>query len=199
VRFDAIRAMERRGDESVEVMLVDGGSLVLRGGRAAGDGFRGIYVDDARYGRVLVSWGAFARVGFSRSGSGPAYGDYAPGRALRGSVTTRDGRLLAGRLVFDLDESEVTETLDAPWRGVTYMIPFEQIAWIALPEGRGPARVKLAGGEELPLERVGDLGPGHAGMLVFGEGGGRAEYVPWEGVARIELAGRAAPATGAVE
>ena len=48
-----------------------------------------------------------------------------------GSVTTRDGRRLAGRLVFDLDESETTETLDAPSQGVDYTLPFGRIASIA--------------------------------------------------------------------
>jgi len=36
------------------------------------------------------------------------------GRPLTGKVITRSGRRLAGRLVYDLDESETTETLDAP-------------------------------------------------------------------------------------
>ncbi len=72
-------------------------------------------------------------------GSGPAYGDFPPGRPLTGSVTTRDGRRLAGRLVYDLDESETTETLDAPSQGVDYTIPFGLIASIVLPgrEERG--------------------------------------------------------------
>ena len=67
---------------------------VLSGTREVGHGNRGIYVDDRRYGRVLISWD-----GSSASTSRP----------LTGNVTT-----LAGRLVYDLDESETTERLDAP-------------------------------------------------------------------------------------
>lgn len=89
----------------------------------AGFKHRGIYVDDPRYGRVLVSWGAFERIDFSAGGSGPAYNDFAWGRPLTASVTTRGGRRLTGRLVYDLDESETTETLDAPSQGVDYTIP----------------------------------------------------------------------------
>ena len=96
-------------------------------------------MDDRRYGRVLVSWDAFERVDFSPGGSGPAYDDFPPGRPLTGGVTTRAGRRLAGRLVYDLDESETTETLDAPSQGVDYTIPFGLIASIVLP---GPRRAR---------------------------------------------------------
>jgi hypothetical protein len=61
----------------------------------------------------------------------------------RFSVGRNDaGRRLAGRLVYDLDESEVTETLDAPSQGVNYTIPFGLIASIVLPnaEERGGQR-----------------------------------------------------------
>jgi hypothetical protein len=140
---------------------------------------------------VLVSWDAFERVEFSPGGRGPAYGDFPPGGPLTGSITTRAGRRLAGRLVYDLDESEVTETLDAPSQGVDYTIPFGLIASIVLPgsEERGAqrARVTLHSGEELQLERTGDLGEGNAGMLIFVDGRQRPEYVPWTDVERVDL------------
>jgi hypothetical protein len=67
---------------------------------------------------------AFERVDFSPGGTGPAYDVSPPGHPLTGSVITRSGRHLVGRLVYDLDESETTETLDAPSQGVDYTIPF---------------------------------------------------------------------------
>ena len=163
----------------------------LRTRATVGHGNRGIYVDDGRYGRVLISWDAFERVDFSPGGSGPAYGDFPPGRPLAGSVTTRDGRRLAGRLVYDLDESETTETLDASSEGVDYTIPFGLITSIVPPgrEGRGAqrARVILRDGEELQLERTGDLGERNAGMLIFVDGRERPEYVPWTDVEQVDL------------
>ena len=183
LRFDTIRSIARRSRDSSLVTLLDGREIVLSDTREVGHGNRGIYVDDRRYGRVLISWDAFERVDFSPGGSGPAYGDFPPGRPLTGSVTTRDGRRLAGRLVYDLDESETTETLDAPSQGVDYTIPFGLIASIVLPgpEERGAERAKvtLHSGEELQLERAGDLGEGNAGMLIFVDGRQRPEYVPW--------------------
>jgi hypothetical protein len=191
LRFDTIRSIARRSRSSSHVTLLDGREIVLSGTREVGEGNRGIYVDDPRYGRVLISWDAFERVDWSPGGSGPAYGDFPPGRPLTGTVTTRDGRRLAGRLVYDLDESETTETLDAPSQGVDYTIPFGLIASIVPPgpdeRGAQRARVTLHSGEELQLERTGDLGDGNAGMLIFVDGGPRPEYVPWTDVEQVDL------------
>jgi hypothetical protein len=191
LRFDTIRSIARRSRDSSLVTLLDGRETVLSGNREVGHGNRGIYVDDRRYGRVLISWDAFDRVDFSPGGSGPAYGDFPPGRPLTGSVTTRAGHRLAGRLVYDLDESETTETLDGPSQGVDYTIPFGLIASIVPPgrEERGAphARVTLHDGEELQLERTGDLGDANAGMLIFVDGHQRPEYVPWTDVEQVDF------------
>jgi hypothetical protein len=140
---------------------------------------------------VLVSWEAFERLDFSPGGTGPAYGDFPPGRPLTGSVITRSGRHLAGRLVYDLDESETTETLDAPSQGVDYTIPFGLIASIMLPgleERAAPrARVTLRSGEELHLELAGDLGERNAGMLIFLDARQRPDYVPWTEVQQVDF------------
>jgi hypothetical protein len=196
LRFDTIRSIARRSRDSAQVTLLDGRQMVLSGAPDVGHENRGIYVDDPRYGRVLISWDAFERVDLSPGApgntgdTGPAYGDFPPGRPLMGSVTTRDGRRLAGRLVYDLDESETTETLDAPSQGVNYTIPFGLIASI-VPSGREErgvqhARVTLQSGEELQLERAGDLGAGNAGLLIFVDGQ-RPEYVLWSDVEQVDL------------
>ncbi len=182
LRFDTIRSIARGSRDSSLVTLLDGRKIALSGIEVVGDGNpRGLYVDDRRYGRVLISWDAFERVDFSPGGSGPAYGAFPPGHPLTGSVTTRAGRRLAGRLVYDLDESETTETLDAPSQGVDYTIPFALIASIV------PPRVTLHDGEELQLERTGDLGEGNAGMLIFVDGSQRPEYVPWTDVQQVDF------------
>ena len=191
LRYETIGSITRTSRDTALVMLLDGREMALSGTRAVGNSNRGIYVDDVRYGRVLVSWDAFERVDFSPGGSGPGYADYSPGRALAGSVTTRAGRRLTGRLVYDFDESETTETLDAALPGVDYNIPFSRIASI-VPNGRegrwAPyATVILLGGEELQLERTGDLGDRNAGVLVFADSHERPDNVPWADVARIDF------------
>ena len=190
VRFDSIAAIARDSRDSSVVTLLDGSEVVLSG-REVGEGNRGIYVDDRRYGRVLIFWRTFERVDFSPGASGPAFDDFPPGQPLAGRVTTRDGRRLEGRLVYDLDESETVETLDARSRGVNYNIPFGLIASILLPgpdETRaGRANVVLHSGETLELEMTGDLAAGTAGMSIFGVGSAGPEYVPWIDVASIEF------------
>ncbi len=187
-RLDAVRSIERRGPSRSLVTLLDGTELLLSGTSDLGRNNRGLYVDDRRYGRVLIPWEVFERVDFDQAGSAPAYDDFPPGGPLRGSVSTRSGRRLLGRLVFDLDESETTETLDAPSEGVDYTLLFGLIASITLPAGPGSATVTLHSGEELRLERAGDLSDENGGMLVFAaEGRAAPDYVPWADVARIDF------------
>ena len=183
LRFDAIQSIVRRSPESCLVTLRDGGEVELSGIR----GDLGVYVNDPRYGRVLVSWETLEKVDFSPGGAGPVYADFPKGLPLKGSVTTVAGKRLAGRLVYDLDESETTETLDAPADGVDYTIPFGLVASVVVPPGPARARVTLQGGEELELQRTGDVGKQNAGLLVFADGAARPEYVPWSDVQRVDF------------
>ncbi len=188
VRFDAVHTIWRHSDDSSRVLLRDGRELLLSGTRAAGHGNRGIYVDDPRYGRILVSWDAFRHVEFIAADKGqieraPAYSDFPVGRPLTGNVATRGGRRLTGRIIYDLDESETTQTLDAPLQGVNFTIPFGLIASIKLADSDQPGTeqtlVVLHSGERLQLERQGDLGPDNAGLLILSDDGQGPEYVPW--------------------
>jgi hypothetical protein len=191
VRFDSIRSIARGAGDTTVATLDDGREVVFSNAPEVGDANRGIHVDDPRYGRVQVSWDVFERVDFGPGGSGSAYSDFPPGHPLSGRVTTSDGRRLAGRLVYDLNESETSETLDAPFRGVDYRIPFCLVASI-LPRSSGEqadahhAKVMLRDGEELQLERAGDLGDRNSGLLIFVDGQ-RSEYVPWADVEQVDF------------
>jgi hypothetical protein len=180
-----IRAIEKRSSSSSRVYLRDGRDVTLSGTNDVNRSNRGIFVDDPRYGRVLVSWEAFERVDFSDGGSGPGYGDYPAGAPLSGTVTVADGRRLTGRLVYDLDESETTEMLDGEWRDIDYSIPFGLVAAV-VPRGNA-SRVILRSGEELVLEGTADVSPDNAGMLVFAGGSENPTYVPWRDVERIDF------------
>jgi hypothetical protein len=188
--FSTVRSITRRSGNSSLVTLLDGREIELSGNRQGGEGNRGVYVDDPRYGRVLVSGDAFERVDFRHGGTAAAYDEFPPGRPLTGSIMTRSGGRLSGRLVYDLDESEITETLDAPSQGVDYTISFALIASIVpggLAGGDDPASVTLRSGEELRLAAAGDLAAENGGMLIFPEGGQPPQYVPWADVERVEL------------
>jgi hypothetical protein len=191
LRFNTVRSIARHSDESSIVTLLDGREIILSDTQDSGaDRGYGMYVDELRYGRVLISWDVFERVDFSPGGSSPAYGDFPTGRPLTGNVTTRSGRRLAGRLVYDLDESENTETLDAPSQGVTYNIPFGLIDSVVLPEKGDAERAKvtLHSGEVLEPDLDGDLGGRNAGMLIFvGDDRKKPEYVRWNEIKQIHF------------
>jgi hypothetical protein len=191
LRYDTIRSIVRHARNAARVILRDGGEVVVSNSPEAGQGHRGVYVEDRRYGRVLIPWDAFERVDFSSSDSGPGYADFPPGRSLAGTVVTSAGRRLAGRLVYDFDESETSDTFDLSDGDVSFNIPLGRIASI-VPRPRGgdkvlSATITLHGGEELHLERNGDLGKTNAGMLIFVGSREHPEHVPFSDVERIEL------------
>lgn len=180
-----IRTIERRSSRSSRVVLRDGREVVLSDTNDVDDSNRGIYVEDPRFGRVLISWDAFERVDFSDGGSGPAYSDYPPGRPIAGTVTTAAGEKLSGRIVWDLDESETTEMLDGESRDIDYSIPFSLVASV-VPRGDS-SRVVLRSGVELVLEGSVDVGEDNAGLLVFVSGRERPSYVRWSDVERVDF------------
>ena len=191
LRFDTVRSIARHSEESSLVTLPDGREIVVSDTQEAGDGNRGTYVDDRRFGRVMISWTAFERVDFTPGGSGPAYGDFPAGRPLTAGVTTRDGRHLSGTLVYDLDESETSDTLDAESHGVDYTIPFRLIASVVPLEpaagGAHRAKVRLHSGEELQLKGSADVGRSHAGLLIYAPGRKHPEYVRWDELRQIDF------------
>ena len=182
-----LTSIERRSRRSSTVTLRSGREMVLDGTNDVDDDNRGIFVEDARFGRVLVPWDAFERVDFSEPGpSGPAYDDFKPGGPLRGTVTDVDGDKFSGRIVYDLDEAQTWEILNGDWRDVEYNIPFSLVKSI-VPRGGDSSRVTLKGGEEVTLEDAADVGDGNDGILVIPDGGGDGTYIDWDDVERIDF------------
>ncbi len=185
IEMGKIRAIEREGFRASRVFLKDGREVVLRGTNDVNDDNRGIFVDDPRYGRVLVSWEAFERVDFEEGGSGPGYDDFPPLGPLRGTVATRDGKAHKGYVVFDVDESRGWEMLDGDRDGVTYSIPFAEVASVA-PAGSSRSKVVLRGSrEEITLEKSTDVTDRNAGAFVLA--GEKKTHVPWSEISRIDF------------
>ena len=118
--------------------------------------------------------------------SGPSYADFEPARELEGTVEERGGKSHAGRIVFDLDESESWEFLNGDDRDVEYYIPFELIESIE-PLGRHGSMVKLRGGEKIELEDGQDVSDRNDGVLIFTGDRARPTYVDWDDVDRINF------------
>ena len=180
-----LQEIEKLGRRASRVVLKDGTRMELSGTNDVNDENRGIYVDDARYGRVLVHWKAFDRVRFAE---GPAlsYDDFPAGQPLRGKVTDQDGKTYSGRIVYDLDESETWELLNGHAHDVEYSIPFQKVAAI-IPINDDETRVILRSGEELRLEEETDVTDSNQGILIFVEGGARPTYVGWDDLERIDF------------
>jgi hypothetical protein len=180
-----IRTIERRSSSSSRVVLRDGREVVLSDTNDVDDSNRGIYVEDTRYGRVLVNWDAFDRVDFHPAGSGPSYGDFPAGGPIEGTVTVAGGRKLSGRIVYDLDESETTEMLDGKRDDIEYSLPFSLVASV-VPRGDS-SLVTLRSGELIELDDTTDVSDDNGGLLVFTAGNERPTYVGWEDVERIDF------------
>lgn len=183
-----IRSIERRSRRASQVTLWGGRDFELDGTNDVNDENRGIYVEDARYGRVLIPWSAFERVDFSEAGSsGPSYDDFKPSEPLRGTVTDAGGKRYSGRIVYDIDESETWEILNGEWRDVEYSIPFALVRAVE-PRDDESSRVILKSGEELVLEDAADVDGDNSGVLVIPIEG-KPIYVEWDDVKRIDFEG----------
>lgn len=190
LKMGEIRSIERQGRDSSKVVLRNGRTLVLEGTNDVDSSNRGIYVNDSRFGRLLVNWETFRRVDFDPPGdSGPAYTDFRPGRPLFGKVSTAQGKTYSGRIIYDVDETETMDLLDGQRSGVEYSIPFARIAFL-LPEKTGSSRVVLRNGQELRLEDTADVGSENAGVLVFEPGRKEPRYFSWQDIRRIDFEAR---------
>ncbi|MEM9404737.1 MAG: hypothetical protein AAGA81_01750 [Acidobacteriota bacterium] len=185
--FGQVRRVERTADGSLW-SLRDGRRIELTGTRSVGSGHRGVAVTDERYGRAVVGWSSFESLDLREAGSGPGYESFAAGGPLRGRVTLIDDSTLEGRLVYDLDESETTDTLDVSRGDVDYALRLSDVAVIEPRHDvhcATPPRVTLRGGQTLELDCSGDLAPTHAGVLVFR--GETPTYAAWSAVRLVEL------------
>jgi hypothetical protein len=158
----------------------------MSGTNDVNDENRGIYVDDPRFGRVLIRWRAFEKVTFT-DGKASTYADYAPGKPLRGRVTDSDGKVHAGRLAYDLDEAETWELLNGWHDDIEYSIPFGMIASVTPIDG-DESKVVLKNGQEIRLEGQTDVGGDNLGVLILpGDDATKNVYVPWDEVAKVEI------------
>lgn len=181
-------ARNRRG--GTDATLADGRTLQLDGTNDVDEGNRGIVVGVAGIGRVVVPWSRFVAADVRvEPATGPGYADFAAPAPLRGRVTTADGRTLAGRLVYDLDEAWTCDLLHGDLDECEYQVPLSLVASIA-PAGKADPEaidVTLRDGRRLRLAGDEDTGRGHAGLLVFADGRDKPDYLPWSSVRLVEL------------
>ncbi len=183
IEFGNIRSIKRLSSRACRVTLKDGRTFRLSGTNDVNDDNRGIFVQDDRYGKIEVQWDEFREVIFEdEDGSGAAYSDFKAAKKIRGSVTTVDGEVHKGDIVFDLDESETFEILNGKLDDMEFNIPFSMIKSIT-PRGSRSSIVELKNGEKLRLEDGQDVTDSNDGILVFS--GKDHQYIPWEDIETI--------------
>ncbi len=165
------------------VKTKSGSEQYVRGTNDVNRENRGVLVKIARIGTVKIGWRDFDEVTFSPApNSGRGYGEYGPGRELKGAVATRDD-LFSGRIVFDLDESWDFELLHGKNGSTEYLIPFREIARIK-PRGLRRSDVELRSGITIELQESQDVTRSNEGLLVFGEQRS-PRYVAWREVDEV--------------
>lgn len=183
--FRDIVSMEAEAD-GTRVVLRDGRQRVLTGSNDVSDGHRGVQVTDPGLGQVLVPWDGFRRVRFhppagaatcGRVPPGPGAAPDSPPATLRGSVHTRDGRILRGAILWDGDEAAPWEHLDGEDRGVAFQVEMARIAVVRRRSFR-EAEVELRDGRVLLLGGSNDVSEDNRGILVRVGGDGEAAAEP---------------------
>ena len=186
IKFGHIRSIKRDGRRGSLVTLKDGREFRLHGSNDVNSENRGIFVQDARYGKIEVQWDEFREVIYTDSeDSGDDYASYKPKEHLEGTVKTLNGKSMSGIIVYDLDESEGYEILNGRIDDMEFYIPFATIKSIQ-PKGRHSSIVKLRNGQELRLEDSQDVDENHDGLLIFKDKGS-PEYIEWDDVDLIEF------------
>jgi hypothetical protein len=179
-----IASIARVDRRSCRVVLTDGAELVLSGSNDVNEDNRGIVVETAGLGRVVLPWHRFERLDLTAP---PATVPAPPplGGELHGTVVTTGGARLTGRIVFDLDEGWDWEIFDGEARDVEYEIPFGNLARIERADD-GHCTLALRDGRRLELDGGPDAGPENHGLLVVG--GREPVMLVWAEVRAVEFA-----------
>ena len=185
VEFANIRSIENRGNSS-QVILKSGREVTLRGTNDVNDENRGIVVMTKTMGRIDIPWQEFRKVQFADHAGFDlkSYSEFKKQRQLEGSVVTTDGKVIKGRIVYDLDEEFDYEMLQGKDDNVEYFIPFGDIKRI-MPKNYDYSNIELKNGEKLLLGEGQDVSDRNTGMLVFS--GSEPTYITWEKIKEVNF------------
>jgi hypothetical protein len=191
-----VAAVERT-DAGARVTLLDGSEVGLTGPGDVGRGSQRILVSDPGLGSVEVRWRDVEWVRLHPPTRILAHDDFDGGRPLVGTVVTREGHELQGRVRWDADEEYSWEFLDGSRDGVSFDVEFGEIVSIERLAGhavtvnvgagvgvererRDGARVTLRDGRVLELTGSNDVTRNNKGIWVQTEPGSEWISVRWE-------------------
>ena len=163
-RFSEIRSLERN---------LCGPTVTLKSGkvmRLCTEPFepdpRPVRISDPALGLVEVEWDALRILHFEPSPGTPGYDAFDGGRPLSGTVVTREGEEIEGRIRWDADEEWSWELLRGSSNDVDFSIEFGNITHIEREEPEG-ARVTLRDGRSFVLTGRNDVGEENRGIFIF--------------------------------
>lgn len=167
IPFGTIRSIIKQEDGS-QVVMATGDEYLLRGSNDVNSDNRGIIVTIKGLGRVEVPWEAFVKVIFNDDipFEGLGYTDFSAAEPLKGTVYTRQGTVLSGGIVFDMDEAFDTEFLQGKSNEIEYQIPFRNVATI-VPLDERSSEITLQNGEKLTLGNMQDVSRANDGVLIY--------------------------------
>jgi hypothetical protein len=187
IEMGKIRSIERRGGRCL-VILKSGRELRMEDSNDVDSGNRGIIIMNKDLVAVDVDWREFDKVTFSETipATLPAFNEFADQRPLKGTVVTRDGKALTGRIVYDLDEEYTYELLQGKRDDYEFITSFRQVKKIE-PLSEYRATLTFLSGEKITLDDAQDVGERNQGILVFSDAKTDPVYVLWEDVKSVEF------------
>jgi len=185
IRFSEIRSLERTPCFARVTLKSD--SVVELCSEPLEPDPRPVQISDPSLGLVEVEWHAVRILRFQPSPGTPGREAFDGGRPLFGTVVTRHGEEITGRIRWDADEEWSWELLQGTSDDVEFSIEFGNVALVETMESGG-ARVTLRDGRSFHLTGGNDVGDDNRGIFIFpvradAAAGGRSapewRYVAW--------------------
>lgn len=162
-----------------------------------------IRVSDPALGLVEVEWDALQSLRFEPPPPTPGYDAFDGGHPLHGTVVTREGEEVTGRIRWDADEEWSWELLQGSSDDVDFSIEFGNVAHIQRDTTEG-AHVSLRDGRSFHLTDGNDVDRDNRGIFIFpapadadeaGQNAPKWRYVAWDDFreARFHAAGAQVP------
>ncbi len=156
VAFDSIVRIAPDGRRSARVTLRSGEEIVLRGTNDVNSENRGIEVSDPGLGRLVVEWDDLESVSFRAQPTSVApYASFDGGRPLQGTVETRSGARVTGRIRWSNREERTWQTLDGRLGDARVSVELARIDSVERA-GEGGMRITLEGGRVLAARATSD-------------------------------------------
>ncbi|HFB99350.1 MAG TPA: hypothetical protein ENJ53_00965 [Phaeodactylibacter sp.] len=181
--FSKIKAIQSHLKGSL-VTLKNGKQIYLFGTNDVNCENRGIVVTTKEIGRVNVSWADFEKVEFTQKKKTAKGYQFQKPREITGTVKTKEGKYIKGKIIFDLDEQYDYEVLNGGSGKMFYEIPFRNIRKI-MPRGKRNCMVELRSKKTIDLRDSQDVSFKNEGLLVFQESSTSPVYVSWREVEEV--------------